>query len=168
MSVLLLLSLLTALVGGACSAFVSRPDITPATWNISYTAPGAEISAGSVFIAQRVVEPLSIAIYTQDGELVYFDQPANVVNASNGAFNWRPQTLNGQDVLTYWEGFAEISGYGKGRAIVLANNYTVLANVSATNGSDFHEVSGQGGEQACEAVLMPRHPSHGSRKMGRC
>lgn len=81
-----------------------------------------------------------MTIYTPSGDLVYFYTDYNLLNASNGAFNFRPQTLNGEAVLTYWEGWAEIPGYGQGHSIVLANNYTVLANVSATNGSDFHEV----------------------------
>jgi len=138
---LLLLIALAALVEG----FVSRPDIEATTWNVSYTAPNANISKGSIFIAQRVLTPNSIAIYSQDGDIIYFDQPSNVVNASNGAFNWRPQVWNGDTVLTYWEGATTVNGWGYGRAIVLGNNYTVLANVSATNGSDFHEVSRRGG-----------------------
>lgn len=158
----MLLAFVAALVIGSCgllslsvNAFVSRPDIIPAQWNISYTAPGANISDGYVFLAQRGVTPISISIYTPTGDPVYFFSDETIANASNGAFNFRPQILNGEPVITFWEGYASISGYGAGHIIIMANNYTMLANVTATNMSDIHEVSYVTVSSFIRSVLTP-------------
>jgi hypothetical protein len=122
------------------SQYVSRPDIIPAEWNVTYTAPNANLSDGYFFLAQRVETPVSISIYTSTGDLVYWYTSEQITNASNGAFNFRPQMLNGEVVFTYWEGFADILGYGFGNAIIMASNYsTMIANVTATNRTDLHD-----------------------------
>lgn len=122
------------------SQYISRPDIIPAEWNVSYTAPGANISDGYIFLAQRVESPVSITIYTSTGDLVYWYTSDQISNASNGAFNFRPQILNDEVVFTYWEGYASLAGYGMGRDIIMSSNYsTMIANITATNFSDIHE-----------------------------
>lgn len=123
--------------------FISRPDIAPVQWNVTYAAADASsrLSEGLIFLAPRVVDPCHLAIYNESngGDIVYYATPPRVVQDNQGAFNFRPQTYLGQPVLTYWEGI-QAQGFGYGNVVMLANNYSVIANITIENGTDIHEV----------------------------
>lgn len=137
---------LLALLQSAETAYVSRPDITPTEWNVSFFAEGAQdkLAPGFVFLAPRTLVPANLAIYSGiDGQLIWYSTPIAVTEGAGGAgaYDLHPQTYHGQPVMTYWAGTQNF-GHGYGNIVVLAANYTVLANVSAPGqyGSDIHEV----------------------------
>lgn len=135
-----------ALLQFAETAYVSRPDITPTEWNVSFSADGAQdkLAHGYVFLAPRTLVPANLAIYSGiDGQLVWYSTPNAVTEGAGGAgaYDLHPQTYHGEPVMTYWAGTQNF-GHGYGNIVVLAANYSVLANVSAPGqyGSDIHEV----------------------------
>ncbi|KAJ6601119.1 ASST-domain-containing protein [Mycena vulgaris] len=135
MTVLYRLLTLGAALQKASASFVSRPDLDPTAWNISYVAPDAELADGYVFLAPRKVDPSGLIIFTGDGDLVYLNNDTWL----KGAFDFRPQTFNNDQYLTFWAGTASTAGYGKGRVFMMDHDYNVVYNFTATNQSDFHE-----------------------------
>ncbi|KAJ7581269.1 hypothetical protein C8J56DRAFT_895728 [Mycena floridula] len=103
-----------AALGAASASYVSRPDIVPAAWNISYLASDAVLADGYVFFAPRNVEPAGLMMFEDSGELV----------------NW-----------CFRFSSSNIGGYGKGRVFILNNEYEIVYNFTATNQSDFHKAS---------------------------
>lgn len=79
------------------------------------------------------------AIYTDDGELVWQGPPGNITG-------FQPQILNGEPVLTYWNGTVSIGGFGYGSIHFLNQEYKEIhrltlpddnRNFKTTLGSQF-------------------------------
>jgi hypothetical protein len=117
--------------------YLSAPSITPSTVTITTPArPGA--TPGDFFLApyQSVGTPGQM-IVNQAGQLIWF-HPTPPADSST---NFRPQTYDGQTVLTWWQGRILALGFGQGEDEIYAANYQPLAHVLAGNGyeADLHE-----------------------------
>lgn len=118
-------------------AFYSRPDLRPP----AVTVTGGRTAPGFLFLGPSTTGtadgpqtgPLLI---DHHGEPVFFQPLA----AGQWAANVKIQRLNGEPVLTWWQGTL-MSGYGQGEAVIVDNSYHELARVRAANGRqmDLHE-----------------------------
>ncbi|MGD0197137.1 MAG: arylsulfotransferase family protein [Solirubrobacteraceae bacterium] len=113
------------------------PGLTPSSVRIITPAqPGA--SPGDLFLApyQGKGTP-GVMIATQSGQLVWF----HAVPRGDYATNFRPQTYDGQTVLTWWQGRVLELGFGQGEEEIYSSSYQPLAVVRAGNGyrADLHE-----------------------------
>lgn len=137
-----LLALLPALaaVGGASAGYISRPDLPPLAYNVTYTAPGAEVAPGYVFLAPRGTGPLGLYIIdSATREPVYISTPEQIVDGV-GAFNWRPSRLQNRTVLGWWDGAADKSlSFGSGRSVFVDEGLKGVATIAGPY--DWHEVS---------------------------
>ncbi|KAH7096232.1 ASST-domain-containing protein [Auriculariales sp. MPI-PUGE-AT-0066] len=117
--------------------YQSRPDIVKPVFNISYSTPQLALADGSYFVGVRGALPTSLNILDANGDVVYW-QPLGLDTL--GPFNFRPQVLNGDLVLTYWTGLTA-GEHGYGHVTILKQDYTELATVTAPGltKSDFHE-----------------------------
>jgi hypothetical protein len=117
--------------------YLSAPGLTPSVVRITTPAqPGA--SAGDLFLApyqgRGTAGPL---IADQAGKLIWF----HPLPAVDSATNFRPQTYDGQTVLTWWQGRVLQLGFGQGEDEIYSSSYRPLAVVRAGNGyrADLHE-----------------------------
>jgi hypothetical protein len=113
------------------------PGLHPSSVRITTPAqPGA--SAGDLFLApyQGAGTP-GVMISTQRGQLVWF----HPLPRGDYATNFRPQTYDGQTVLTWWQGRVLELGFGQGEEEIYTSSYRPLAVVRAGNGyhADLHE-----------------------------
>jgi hypothetical protein len=117
--------------------YLSAPSLTPSTVRIT-TPARAGASAGDLFLApyqgRGTAGPM---IADQSGNLVWF-HPLPKGYAST---NFRPQTYDGQEVLTWWQGRILELGFGQGEDEIYNTDYQPLAVVRAGNGyhADLHE-----------------------------
>ena len=76
-------------------------------------------------------------ILDPSGNMIWFQPlPANEL-----ATDFRVQQLNGQPVLTWWQGFTN-NGSGRGEGVIYNSQYQQIATVQAGNGlqgMDLHE-----------------------------
>jgi hypothetical protein len=113
------------------------PGVAPTTVRIITPArPGA--SPGDLFLApyQGHGTP-GVMIATQSGQLVWF----HALPRGDYATNLRPQTYDGQTVLTWWQGRVLQLGFGQGEEEIYTSRYKPLTVVRAGNGysADLHE-----------------------------
>jgi hypothetical protein len=115
----------------------SAPSLTPSIVRIRTPAqPGA--SPGDLFLApyqgRGTAGPM---IADQTGNLIWF----HPLPAAESATNFRPQTYDGQTVLTWWQGRVLQLGFGQGEDEIYSTSYRPLAVVRAGNGyrADLHE-----------------------------
>jgi len=128
-------------------AFLSRPDLHPP--KIGASTPAASTDGADIFIAPitappenpkvKVVPigPAGPMILDPGGQMIWFaPRPPG-----QAALDFRPQSLNGQPVLTWWQGMILPPGFGEGVGYVLDRSYRRIATVKAGNGyrSDLHE-----------------------------
>jgi len=124
-------------------SFVSRPDLKPPPVSVRTSSPAA--AAGDIFIGPdrapgqvrlRVGSP-GPEILDETGSPVWFDP----LSGGLAAYNFRPQTYEGQPVLTWWEGSVLSLGYGQGEDVIMNRSYHEIARVKAGNGyfADLHE-----------------------------
>jgi hypothetical protein len=129
---------------GALQQFRSRPDLQPPTVVVDKnSAPSSE---GDIFLSpQNGPAQNGPMILGPRGNLVWF-QPTPV-STNTLVTDFRPQTLQGQPVLTWWQGFTN-HGSGRGQGIIFDRNYRQIAVVNAGNGlaMDLHQflVTSQG------------------------
>ena len=117
--------------------FHTRRDLSPTA--ITVTADREPRRDGDIFVApQSAAVQSGPMILDPAGRLVWFD-PLPVMAGLN-AMNFRVQTLNGQPVLTWWQG-TELFGNGLGEGVILNRHYQPVATVRAGNGlaMDLHE-----------------------------
>jgi Arylsulfotransferase (ASST) len=117
--------------------FRSRPDLQPASLTVTKNSTPA--SEGSFFVAPQFGPAQGgPMILDPQGNLVWF-QPYPV-STNTLITDFRAQSLNGQPVLTWWQGNTR-SGYGRGLGIIFDRNYRQIATVRAGNGldMDLHE-----------------------------
>jgi hypothetical protein len=117
--------------------YLSAPGLTPSIVRIATPAqPGA--SPGELFLApyqgHGTAGPM---IADQAGNLIWF-HPLPTAETST---NFRPQTYDGQTVLTWWQGRVLQLGFGQGEDEIYSTSYRPLAVVIAGNGyrADLHE-----------------------------
>ena len=114
--------------------FVSRPDLAPPVVRVT----GAADPSRHLFINAPNAGPGQggALILDSRGDLVWF-APATPA-ASKMDVN--TQTLDGQPVLTWWQGKVA-EGYGKGEAIIADTSYRQTHTVRAVGGllADLHE-----------------------------
>jgi Arylsulfotransferase (ASST) len=122
-------------VPGDIERFRSRPDLAPAA--IRITANSSHTASGDLFL-----EPQSSPV--QDGPeirnwrgtLLWY----KVMPKNEYVSDFRPQTLDGHTVLTWWQGFVN-NGVGAGEDVIANDKYQTIAVLQGADGThpDLHE-----------------------------
>jgi len=116
--------------------FHSRPELEPpelvTTASSPQTAPGDLFSAPYSGPGQN-----GAMIFNEAGHVIWF----NPVPANDAATNLQVQQLNGEPVLTYWQGYIPPQGFGEGEEVILNSDYQLVGYVHAGNGlkADLHD-----------------------------
>jgi len=116
--------------------FHSRPDLEPASITINRRSSSAY--SGDIFLTPQY-GPVQNGPMLLDpsGNLIWFQPlPANQL-----ATDFRVQQLDGQPVLTWWQGYTN-NGSGRGEGVIYNSSYQQIATVQAANGlqgMDLHE-----------------------------
>jgi len=122
-------------VAGDELTFQSRPDLTPAT--VEVTAETSRAAPGDIFITpQQGPTQNGAMILDSSGELVWF----HPVPKGDMAADLRVQSYRGRPVLTWWQGYSG-AGIGEGEDVIDDSSYRQIAVVHAANGlyADLHE-----------------------------
>jgi len=115
--------------------FVTRPDLRPPVITVSSPARGT--AEGYLFLAPSSGPGMRGALIADDrGEPVYCHP-----TRPNTVMDFRPGTLRGEPVLSWWEG-RYVFGVGKvGDYVVMDSSYREIARFSSSrHRPDFHEV----------------------------
>jgi Arylsulfotransferase (ASST) len=134
--------------------FHSRPDLQPAS--VTVNRQSSSEYGGDIFVTPQY-GPVQNGpmILDPSGRTIWFQPlPANEL-----ATDFRVQQLNGQPVLTWWQGVTN-NGSGRGEGVILNTQYQQIATVQAANGlqgMDLHEflVTPQG-----DAYIVGVSPVH--------
>lgn len=120
----------------ATAKYVSRPDLIPANWNVTYKHPHVKPAEGYVFLSPVGSDPLGTQIFTHDGELVYL----NNSGVALGSNNFYTQEFHGNPVLTFWQGPVN-AGHSltNGTNIILNADYTLNRTLHPKHTNDLHE-----------------------------
>jgi len=113
--------------------YVSRPDLTPPVLSVTRRAAGT--APGYVFVAPFAGDKNGTAMIVDDtGEPVWIRQSRSLI------MNFRVQQLNGEPVLTWWEG-SVVDGLYEGNCVILDEGYGVVKRLAAGNGflPELHE-----------------------------
>jgi hypothetical protein len=117
--------------------FHSAPTLEPPS--LSVTARSPQSAPGYIFAAPYTGPgPPGPMIFDEAGNLVWFDSlPKNIAAAAN----LQVQQLDGQPVLTWWQGYIPPQGFGQGDVIIANNAYRQIGRVHAGNGykADLHD-----------------------------
>jgi hypothetical protein len=122
-------------IPGDVLSFRSRPDLTPAT--VEITKPSSDLSSGEIFLTpQQGPVQNGAMIISPQGELIWF----HPVPKGDMAADLRVQRYRGKPVLTWWQGYSG-AGLGEGEDVIDDGSYRTLAVVRAANGlqADLHE-----------------------------
>jgi hypothetical protein len=137
--------------------FRSRPDLLPPSiWVSKNSAPPSE---GDIFVAPQFGPAQNgPMILDPSGKLVWF-YPIPI-SQKTLVTDFREQTLGGQPVLTWWQGYTN-QGTGEGQGVIFNSSYQRIAIVHGGNGlpMDLHEflITPQG--QAWVIAVSPvSHP----------
>jgi len=122
--------------------FRSRPDLAPPVVTIDVPAGGT--APGLVFLSPSGPGQPGPMIVDNDGQLVWFHPIKPIPGAAiTAATNFKVQQLNGEPVLTWWEGQVVIpQGFGRGEYVIADTSYREITRVRAVgNGlaGDLHE-----------------------------
>ncbi len=115
--------------------FRSEPKLLPPSIKVQYKKPGR--APGDLFTAPKISRGQDGAMITNGkGQLIWFHRAPK----GTSIYDFREQQLDGQPVLTWWQGkvlFAK--GYGEG--VIWDNTYKKIAKVKGANGykPDLHE-----------------------------
>ena len=115
-------------------SFVTRSDLKPPKIAVDVSTPAA--SPGLVFMAPASgASAYGPLIVDAHGDPIWF-RPFTGTNVHD----FRVQELNGEPVLTWWEG-QFLKGYGQGEYVILDSSYREVTRVSAASGyaADLHE-----------------------------
>jgi hypothetical protein len=116
--------------------FVTRPDVQPP--KITVTRYGPVSPSRYIFLDSPASGPGvgGAVIIDAAGELVWFGPDTT----SEHKLDFNVQTLNGEPVLTWWQGIV-VDGHGEGEAVIADSTYTVQNVIPAQNGlqADLHE-----------------------------
>jgi hypothetical protein len=123
---------------GLVQSFVSQPGLHPPSVQITASSPQAE--PGDVFLTPaHGYGQAGAMIVNGQGGLVWF----HPVPSGDIAADLQVQSLDGQPVLTWWQGEVPPSlGVGFGTDEIYSSRYTPIGTVSAGNGyqADLHEM----------------------------
>jgi Arylsulfotransferase (ASST) len=117
--------------------FKSRPDLTPASVEITKEDPAPGPDGDDIFLTpQQGPTQNGAMILSKDGTLLWF-QP---VPQGDMAADLQVQNYEGQHVLTWWQGYSG-AGVGAGEDVIENSAYRQIAVVRAANGlsTDLHE-----------------------------
>ncbi len=97
--------------------------------------------------------PSGPEMFNADGELVWFDP----LSGDNEATNLQVQQLDGQPVLTWWQGYIPPQGFGEGEEIIDNTSYQEVGRVHAGNGhtADLHDFHLMPNNTALLSVFYP-------------
>ncbi|KAL4967810.1 arylsulfotransferase family protein [Aspergillus stella-maris] len=132
----LLLALLPALTTASTSTQIplASASVPPSPWpthlfrTTNATAPIlnttklGQTAPGYIFIAPSTQTSGSPAIYTDDGDLVW-------LGPEGKTYAYQPQMLNGEPVLTFWQGH-NVKGFGYGHIVILDSSYQEIHRVT--------------------------------------
>jgi hypothetical protein len=110
----------------ATATFRSRPDLTPPLLTVDSSAPNA--APGYVFSAPFVGQAHGTALIS-DGH----GNPVWIYQSPKLVMNFRPQTLAGKPVLTWWEGSVR-DGLFEGECVIADASYRVVSRLSGGTG----------------------------------
>ena len=150
-------------VKGDVGRFVSRPDLQPAT--VMVTKRPRLAAPGDIFIAPQdgPVEdgPMILGPY---GGLIWFKP----VPHNDSATDFKVQTYDGNQVLTWWQGNVTGAGVGEGEDEIYNSSYLPVATVRAGNGlnSDLHEFQITAQNTALVTAYYPVYWNASSVKRG--
>jgi ABC-type amino acid transport substrate-binding protein len=116
--------------------FHTRPELEPPVLDVTENSPGT--APGDLFASPYGGPgPSGPEIFEASGNLVWFDPLAAGVEATN----LQVQRLEGEPVLTWWQGRIPPQGFGEGEGIIDNASYERIATVHAGNGymADLHE-----------------------------
>ncbi|GAC1318008.1 MAG: hypothetical protein NVSMB25_06740 [Thermoleophilaceae bacterium] len=186
----LIAALLVALSGATTASaagtfnFVSAPSLHPLKVSIARRASG--LAPGFIFVAPIGTPPplpakgakrpktlRKVKLTGEYGPLIIDDHGNPVWEHPLGhglqALNFRPQTLNGASVLTWWQGQLSAQGVGTGENVIVDSSYRPVATVRAGNrlGADLHDFvitpEGTALLTAYKPVRMDLRPYRGPR-----
>jgi hypothetical protein len=133
--------------------FHSRPDLQPPVVTVTANAPQA--APGYIF-ATPYSGPGQDGpmIFDSSGQLVWFDPLPNGTEATN----LQVQQLEGQPVLTWWQGYIPPQGFGEGEEMIANSSYHESV-VKAGNGyqADLHDFKLTSQDTALMTVFDPIH-----------
>ncbi len=116
--------------------FVTRPDVQPP--KIAVTQYGPVSPSRYIFVDSPASGPGSggAVILDSAGELVWFGPDTSTEHI----LDFNTQTLNGEPVLTWWQGIV-VDGHGQGEVVIADSTYTVQQTIQVQNGlmADLHE-----------------------------
>jgi hypothetical protein len=141
--------------------FHSRPDLLPAA--LTVTKNSAPPSAGDIFVAPQFGPTQNgPMILDRDGGLVWFHPIA--ISSEQLSTDFRVQTLFGQPVLTWWQGYTS-NGNGRGNGYIYNRSYQQQYVVHAAGGlqMDLHEFFVTNSGQAYILAVSPLRLSGVSR-----
>ena len=118
-------------------SFHSRPDLSPASVEITEEDPDGDGDVDDIFVTpQQGPTQNGPMILNSSGQLVWF-QPAP---SGDMAADLRVQRYHGEPVLTWWQGYSG-AGVGAGEDVIENTSYRQVAAVHAANGmsADLHE-----------------------------
>jgi hypothetical protein len=113
-------------------SFRSRPELSPPA--IEITAQAHDTAPGYIFVAAKKGAGQDGPMIVDDrGQLVWFSK-------NRYATDFRVQTYQGEQVLTWWEGKV-VAGHGVGEYVIFDGSYREIARVRAGHGyrGDLHE-----------------------------
>ena len=116
--------------------FNSAPTLQPPVLAVS--ADAGATAPGYIFAAPyNGPGPSGPEIFSQTGELVWFDPLAGEAEATN----LQVQQLDGKPVLTWWQGYIPPQGFGQGEEMIYSSSYQQIGRVHAGNGykADLHD-----------------------------
>jgi Arylsulfotransferase (ASST) len=117
-------------------SFNSRPDLHPPTVTVTVDSPA--VAPGDVFVAPyKGPGQAGPMILDPSGGLLWF----KALPTNTSATNFSEQEYLGKPVLTWWQGDADVHGFGLGEDVIADSKYTDIAHVKAGNGlqADLHE-----------------------------
>ena len=139
--------------------FHSRTDLLPASVTVNHQSSSEY--GGDIFVTPQFgPDQNGPMILDPSGNTIWFQPlPANEL-----ATDFHVQQLNGQPVLTWWQGFTN-NGSGRGEGVIYNSSYQQIATVQAANGiqgMDLHEflVTPQG-DAYIVGVSPVRYPGFG-------
>ncbi|MCZ2837186.1 arylsulfotransferase family protein [Modestobacter sp. VKM Ac-2985] len=119
-----------ATVGPTVPAFVSRPDLTAPDIEITPAAAAPEADGSLVMLGPKSDgAPLTgVLIVDEAGEPVWIHP------TESRSYDVRVQELDGEQVLTWWQGTSPVVGMGIGEFVIVDDSYREIATI--TTGGD--------------------------------
>ncbi len=120
---------------GAARDFVTRPDLHPPAAEIR----GGDVAPGYLFLGPSAYGPVQAGALLLDsrGEPAWFSPATH----KHWLTDVKAASYRGKPVLTWWEGYVTLSGFGQGEGVITDSSYREIARVKAAGGRqiDMHE-----------------------------